>query len=351
MPAVQSWLREAAEAFSVPLKLPRAEGRRQPYKSKAALIDDVAQAVLSAKASRRAERPSSRYNTAVWGITAREKGGRGKTVSWGRSSRKEAKRNSASSGDAPPAFEGWDLPACRALIVALDEDDLRGRLGESPWNQGQASAAVNWLKEAAAAFDIPIKKGNSDAYRTKKDIVADVLAAVRLAKVLQPGTAAWRDEERRAERKREMKSRSDAVRARNRLPLVPAAPNQTFEQIREAVLLHECHEELRLAVAEEFVRREKRLPRTHGCAVYEDVAARYVSSAPERRHRSEASGPQLRDDEVAAWDRVFQGRDAEWLADPTFVEAKLFNRRYSHLRPQKRDWVRRKRGADRKSVV
>ncbi len=349
MPAAQSWLREAAEAFKVPLYLPRAGGRRQPKKSKTAVVEDVAKAVASAKASQAAASTTSRYSADVWGKTAREKGGRGKAVSWGRSARESKRRGAASNSmvcpEAGAEFEGWDLSACRALLVAIEEADLRDRLVESPWNQGQASADVNWLKEAAAAFDVVIKKGNSVAYRTKNDIVSDIVAAVRLAKALRPGTRAWRDEERRAARKGQMKTRCDAVRARNRLPLVPATPGQTFEQIREAVLLHECPEELRLAVAEEFVQREGRLPRLLRGSFYEDVAARYVNSALERRHRSEASGPQLREDEVAAWDRIFQGRGVEWLADTTFADAKLFNRRYSHLRPQKRDWVRRKRGA------
>ena len=154
----------------------------------------------------------------------------------------------------------------------------------------------------------------------------------------------WRDEERRSKRRCEMKCRNDAVAARRQWPLMSTAPGQTFEEIKDAVLLHECPEDLRREVVFEFLQKENRLPLSSGPSVFEDVAAQYVASTLERRHRSATSGPQLRAEEVSAWESLFREYGCVWKPDSTFSDAQNFRRVHGHLRPQKRGWIRRKRG-------
>ena len=134
-------------------------------------------------------------------------------------------------------------------------------------------------------------------------------------------------------------------RARKYLPLLPKMTALSFEERREIVLSRECPERLRLSVVEDFVMREKRLPRSDGGAAFEDVALRYVNSALERRHESRASGEQLHHDEIAAWEVVFQGHDVEWLDDQTLVDAKAFYlSNHGKLNPKKYAWIHRKKG-------
>ena len=73
-------------------------------------------------------------------------------------------------------------------MVTLGEDDLKHRLEASPWNHGQADAAVNWVKEAAAAFNVPMREGGAKhRYRTKRDIINDTMAIIFRRKRLEPG--------------------------------------------------------------------------------------------------------------------------------------------------------------------
>ena len=44
------------------------------------------------------------------------------------------------------------LPACRALLPKIDINDLRCRLGSSPWEA--AGLGESWLREAAFAFGV-----------------------------------------------------------------------------------------------------------------------------------------------------------------------------------------------------
>ena len=170
-----------------------------------------------------------------------------------------------------------------------------------------------------------------------------LLNFVSIVKLLS-GTAMRRDEERRSKRRCEMKCRNDAVAARRQWPLMSTAPGQTFEEIKDSVLIYECPEDLRREVVSEFLRMENRVPLSSGPAVFEDVAAQYVASALGRRYRSTTSGPQLRAEEVVAWDSLLSEYDCEWKPDSTLSEARIFRRTYGHLRPQKRGWIRRKPG-------
>ena len=316
MSAVESWLREAAEAFDVALYTPRVKGKRK-YKSKDVLVEEVILAVVSARTSQSASANSSPYSPDSWGKKTHAR------------------------------IDKWDLIKCYNLLVTLSPNDIRTRLNENPWRH--RPQINNCLKEAAAAFGVPISQSKAanckSNYRKKNNVIKDVLDTIHFTKVLVPGTAAFRDEKKRIGRKREMVNQNSVNHARNQLPLLQKITEMSFEESRDAVLNRECPEKLRLEVVKEFVEREKRLPRTGKGAVFEEIAASYVKSALERRHKSEGSGTQLHPNEVEAWDVIFQGYGVEWLEDQTFIDAKDFYRRTFNLKPKMYNWILQKRGS------
>ena len=92
----------------------------------------------------------------------------------------------------------WNLQACRDLLISLDAQDVRTRSQESPWSQGKAPNAVNWLKEAAAAFGVSIKQsqagGASGIFKNKGAIVDDVMRKITQIQEISPDTAAAEDD-------------------------------------------------------------------------------------------------------------------------------------------------------------
>ena len=148
----------------------------------------------------------------------------------------------------------WDFEKCRALLLSLDADDLRNRLGSSGWNR-KIPMGVNWMKEAAAAFGVPLYQKRvqnngrkSSSLRRMQYIIDDVLRAIAQANACVPGSAAERDERRRQARLADMLQLNDVYRARSEIPLLAAATMDGTEQLREDVLLYECPEDLRIAV-------------------------------------------------------------------------------------------------------
>ena len=107
--------------------------------------------------------PRDRYDPDFWGkAVTQSKGGR-----------------SNKAIDQNQSFDGWDLVACRKLIVSLNAEDVRRRLEYSPWAQGKAPDSVNWLKEAASAFSVTLKYKQGDnenvgQYKLKAEIVEQV---------------------------------------------------------------------------------------------------------------------------------------------------------------------------------
>ena len=65
----------------------------------------------------------------------------------------------------------------------LPIDDLRDRLRNSPWKHGKLSASENWLREAADALSVTIKRREigrtSITLKTKEVVVQEVIEALR----------------------------------------------------------------------------------------------------------------------------------------------------------------------------
>ena len=182
MPAIKSWLREAANTFNVSLHLPAADGRAQASKQRSDVEAEVLAVMNSVKAEPGLESELGRYHPSVWGKLERQSAGRRTSIAPSRAAQKRCEFHAEHDfdGDArasPDEFEGWDLPACRSLLVTLDENDLKRRLEMSPWSAGQARPEANWLGEAAEAFDVPIGK-RSRKNSKKADIIADVLTRI-----------------------------------------------------------------------------------------------------------------------------------------------------------------------------
>ena len=192
MLATKSWLREAAQAFNVSLHRPAANGRARASKPRSDVEAEVLVAVNRVKAESGLDGTLGRCHQSVWGMVERQRGGRRMQFAPGRAAPRIREPDADHDFDkdaqsGTDEFDGWDLPACRSLLVTLDENDLKGRLEMSPWSGGQAHPEVNWLAEAAEAFGVPISKYGS-YNRKKADIIDDVLTRVRYLKVLQPGT-------------------------------------------------------------------------------------------------------------------------------------------------------------------
>ena len=197
MSEAQSWLREAAAVCDVSLYKPYVKEHQRQKKSKVELIADVLAAVSSRKTAPIAPLTYPRYSASVWGKTERKKAVRSNSTAPKRALRKrdipeaQCDDNNGASSVGADDFHGWDLAACRSLLVRLDENDLKQRLEQSPWNPwspGDVSDAVNWLKEASAAYDILTREsGNSGNHRSKQDIITDILRTVRRSKALNQG--------------------------------------------------------------------------------------------------------------------------------------------------------------------
>ena len=103
----------------------------------------------------------SRYSEATWGKVAHA-----------------GKKGSETLNHGAARDDAWDLPYCRKLLQQLQPDDLRQRLEQSPWmlHGGMAPDSINWLKEAAAACSIPLKRNKNR--KTKSEVVDEVLQIV-----------------------------------------------------------------------------------------------------------------------------------------------------------------------------
>ena len=266
-------------------------------------------AIASLSAGSCLEEPCTprRYCAKVWGMMGSARGGRG------------LRQPGLTSG----ADYVWDLAACRKCLLQLDLQDLRGRLNRSPWQQGKAPNSINWLKEAAISFSVSLRKSQANgapgAYRSKPEIIEDVLEHVKDLQTAGAGTAGWRDGSRRLQRMSELNSRGKVLRAVKNYPLLAAKKDQEYHALREGVLLYECPEELRLDVVEEFLSNEKRLPCADAQCLREQRAALYFDSALARKHQGTPTGPILAPAARKAWERLVQ----EFLANELPIGSKL----------------------------
>lgn len=361
-------LHEAAAAFKIPLKL-----ENKNWKTKPVLVEQILVAVLSAT-GRTEEMPpvlpeqrvqattadeavdrfpnlqSRRYDFEFWGKTGRTAGGRCRKASHNRPGGDAVERHQ-SELDAK-----WDVSLCRQLLPQFAESNLRERLHDSPWLQGKACASVNWLKEAAAAFSVPIKLSkssgvNSGTCRAKDDIVEDVMQAARYARTLGEHSAAARDEQRRRFRLSSLVQRADVLAARRQAALLPSVVGMDFQQMREDVLLFECPDELRKQIVTELIARHGPLPREDATDLGERRAALYYQSALGRLHLSTAMGPQLTLEDGLGWEAVWATLPAEfapiWPEDPVLLRTQTFYAEHGHLNPQKREKAKQLSEAER----
>ena len=197
--------------------------------------------------------------------------------------------------------DAWGLRACRDLLHAFDEKDLRNRLESSLWllHGGRAPDCINWLKEDATAFSIKLRK---DKIRKSKPVlVEEVLNAVAAASICRAGAFAAQGAVRRSARLDTIRTQGAVRTAYQHLPWAFSLPAAGIAERREQILLCECPEDLRMGVASEFIHDASRMPSIDAAAVSERAAARYLASAMERLHASTARGQQLSENQVNAW--------------------------------------------------
>ena len=244
-----------------------------------------------------------------------------------------------------------DLERCRALLLEMTEEDLHEILMRSRFNVGgsatEHNAAIDahkavddkWLDEAAAAYHVPITciklsaQGRvRNSSRRQADVVNDVIVEVRKARHCLRGAAADKDIRRKHELMETMSDRfglSAAAKACH----IHRRRGEAAAALKERILLRSCPEDLRIAVASEFVAQHGRLPNAELDA--ERSVRQYVDSALARRWLTTDSGEQLTQRHISEWDAVFEriaesGRPA-WEEDPVFLMVQRFYTAHGHL--------------------
>ena len=77
-----------------------------------------------------------------------------------------------------------DHANCRQLLIKLKARDLRQRLESSPYDRNNMEASQSWLREAAEAFGVSLKRAPGDKrppFKSKQELINDVIAAVASA--------------------------------------------------------------------------------------------------------------------------------------------------------------------------
>ena len=195
-----------------------------------------------------------------------------------------------------------------------------------------------WLEEAAAAFQVATTykkmtcaeeglKITSKRRMRREQVVDAVVLAVRRVRAELGQPAAARDASRRANLAEQWKGINDVRRAAKtsgyRYP-----KSISYEELKQLLCVRSCPEELRLAVVEEFIASEGRLPALD--AAGEEFARRYVDSALGRRSVSTVTGEQLTGQQVTRWsqiltrlpdDQVRQCFQLGWDEVPLFAKA------------------------------
>ncbi len=298
---------------------------------------------------------SERYDFDFWG----KAGGR----------RKPGRKKPAASNEADVAQlrvnNVRDLQQCRELLLAMEIDDLRGRLLGSRWNFPSGSfdalrKAIDanralddlWLSEAADAFGVPTtytvitegseentkkKKGQKKQQRKRLDEIAEELVQkVWKAQQRMTSAAATEDLHRCLRAAEEMKG-AGRVCAEAKLweVCIKGCP---LPELEKQVLVRSCPEELRAAVVQAIVSKEGRPPNpSNEC---EDLASEYVESALRRRHVGDHSGEQLSLAHVTMWEEVFMHLPADkrpsWKDDWVLLQASEYFARHDHLNVRRR---------------
>jgi len=240
----------------------------------------------------------------------------------------------------------WDLGACRRLLTSLSPDDLRSRLDSSPWmlHGGEAPNHMNWLKEAAVAFAIPLRTAKK-VRKPKPALVAEVATAVEAARGSHGAASSpheARDYARRSARLVTLRTRHAVAHERVQMPWASTLAGMDLNEAKEELLLWECPEDLRLGVVSDFARVRNQLPQANAASVAECTAARYLHSALARMHVSTCSGEQLSSEQLACWQAWLEAlpdavQAPAWPEDPAFLAAVAFFGRHGHLGARKLD--------------
>ena len=84
-----------------------------------------------------------------------------------------------------------DYANCRQLLIKLKARDLRQRLESSPYRRNMMDASQSWLREAAEAFGVSLKRSPGEKrspFKSMRELINDVSASVALAKRAQVAT-------------------------------------------------------------------------------------------------------------------------------------------------------------------
>lgn len=106
------------------------------------LVEEIIQAVKVCQISMQHMEPAPgsqpatpesncRYDAEFWSKVSKGIGGRKGKV---------RDETGSAGGQLRPQESQWDLAACRALLLQLDNEDLRQRLSESLWRQAKAKS-------------------------------------------------------------------------------------------------------------------------------------------------------------------------------------------------------------------
>jgi hypothetical protein len=114
-----------------------------------------------------------------------------------------------------------------------------------------------------------------------------------------------------------------------------------LHEIKQEVLLHECPEDLRIAVVGECLEMSHRVPAHDARSIAEHYASLYIDSALARQHVSTSTGPQLTHKEHLAWARLLSTLPPEsvpdWPGDPVMAHTRSFYQSNGHLDARKRN--------------
>ena len=191
----------------------------------------------------------------------------------------------------------------------------------------------DWLEEAAKALAVPF------LHKRQREVVDDVMDAVRKAREVAPGTAASLDADRRLALHqrtweagavlREAKAMGVLVRQQD----VPKKDG--VDAVRQMLFLRCCPEDLRLRVVSEYLDRHGDWPPGERGLPPDDWASSYLQSALSRRHASDATGEQLSPSCLTLWQQVLhripKERRPDWLPDPALEPLQAYYLSHGNL--------------------
>jgi hypothetical protein len=226
----QSWLKEAAAAFSIRLRKGVGVKERR-VKGKSEVVEEVMQAVCKYRAQGAHVLPNRRYNIEFWGTPDMASSLLNVPVRRAATGSRNSLPPSLSAQRQAELDSAVDLASCKCLLTSLDPADLRRRLEASPWSVKHRLLGKSWLREAADAFVVPVHFKNAKGNMTQKrkaTLVTDVLKAVAASRGVEPGSAAAQDESRRLDRSSALRKSWEVRAAEANIALLPRGRKAEF---------------------------------------------------------------------------------------------------------------------------